>query len=79
MEMVKKILPKQLVTKGILIFAIVVNVYASIGNYIAPYVYKTLSFEWLYIILMFIQILGVVVYCFAFTKIKKCKTSRLKE
>ena len=39
MEIVKRILPKQLITKAILILAISVNAYATIGNYIAPYIY----------------------------------------
>ena len=62
MEMVKKILPKELITKAILILAISVNLYATLGNYLAPYIYNLLSYELMYLILMGIQIIGVIIY-----------------
>lgn len=72
MEMVKKILPKELITKAILILAISVNLYATLGNYLAPYIYNSLSYELMYLILMGIQIIGVIIYMTIFL-LKKIK------
>ena len=62
MELVRKILPNELVTKAVLIFAICSNIFATSGNYLAPYIYQALSFNAMYLILMILQILGLVVY-----------------
>lgn len=62
MEMVKSILPNELVTKAYLIFLISSNIYATIGDYIAPHIYTNYSYEILYLILFIIQIIGGIIY-----------------
>lgn len=74
-EMVKKILDSSLVTKAVVIFSVCANLYVSLGNYLAPYIYQNLSFNYFYLILFFIQIIGLFILLLTISKIKKnvCK------
>ena len=76
-EMVKLILPNHLVTKAVLVFAICSNIYVTIGNYVAPFIFSGYSYNLLYFILLMIQLVGFIVLIlgniFALRKIHNLK------
>ena len=61
LPVVKKILGIDLTTKGITFLAILTNLIGSIGNFVSPYIYTGLSFQWLYLIFGFVQVIGIIV------------------
>ena len=75
METIKSILPKDLITKAILIFAISSNIFITVGNYLAPYIYQKISFNGMFLILLIIQLIGASIYFITFNvkTIKKKK------
>ena len=66
METIKSILPKDLITKAILIFAISSNIFVTIGNYLAPYIYSKITFNGMFLVLLIIQIIGASIYLITF-------------
>lgn len=58
MENVKKILPSSLITKAVLVLAVCSNLFAFLGDFIAPNIYQKYSFDLLYLIIFICQILG---------------------
>ncbi|MBE6132889.1 MAG: MFS transporter [Erysipelotrichaceae bacterium] len=66
METIKSILPKDLITKAILIFAISSNIFVTIGNYLAPYIYQKITFNGMFLVLLIIQIIGASIYLITF-------------
>lgn len=66
METIKSILPKDLITKAILIFAISSNIFVTIGNYLAPYIYSKITFNGMFLVLLIIQIIGASIYFITF-------------
>ena len=66
METIKSILPKDLITKAILIFAISSNIFVTIGNYLAPYIYQKITFNGMFLVLLIIQIIGASIYFITF-------------
>ena len=61
LPVVKKILGIDLTTKGITFLAILTNLIGSIGNFVSPYIYTGLSFQWLYLIFGFVQVICIIV------------------
>lgn len=61
LTIVKKILGINLTTKGISLLAILTNLIGTIGNFVAPYIYLGLSFQWLYLLFGIIQGIGIIV------------------
>jgi hypothetical protein len=64
LPVVKKILGIDLTTKGITCLVMMANLLGSIGNLVAPYIYTSLSLQWLYLIFGFIQIIGTLILYF---------------
>lgn len=61
LPVVKKMLGLELTTKGITFLAILTNLMGTIGNFVAPYIYTGLSFQWLYLLFGFIQVIGIII------------------
>ena len=57
MDLVKRLLKVDLVTKGVTALVIVVNIFNTICEYIVPYIFKDLSY--LYLTVAILQILGL--------------------
>ena len=57
MDLVKRLLKVDLVTKGVTALVIVVNIFNTICEYIVPYIFKDLSY--LYLAIAILQILGL--------------------
>ena len=57
MDLVKRLLKVDLVTKGVTALVIVVNIFNTICEYIVPYIFKDLSY--LYLAIAIVQILGL--------------------
>ena len=64
LPVVKKILGIDLTTKGITCLVMMANLLGSIGNLVAPYIYTSLSLQWLYLIFGFIQFIGTLILYF---------------
>ena len=64
LPVVKKILGIDLTTKGITCLVVMANLLGSIGNLVAPYIYTSLSLQWLYLIFGIIQVIGTVILYF---------------
>lgn len=71
---VKKIVGINLTTKAITFLAIIANTLGSLGNLVAPYIYISLSLQWLYLIFGLIQVVGTCVLLFINIESKKEKT-----
>ena len=61
---VKKIVGINLTTKAITFLAIIANTLGSLGSLVAPYIYTSLSLQWLYLIFGLIQMVGTCVLLF---------------
>ncbi len=75
MENVKKILPSSLITKAVLVLAICSNLFAFLGDFIAPNIYQKYTFNTLYLILFIFQLLGGIILL-AFTLFKRRVTKK---
>ncbi len=62
--LVKKIVGINLTTKSITFLAIISNALGSIGNLVSPYIYTSLSIQWLYLIFGMVQIVGTIMLFF---------------
>lgn len=68
---VKKIVGINLTTKAITFLAIIANTLGSLGSLVAPYIYTSLSLQWLYLIFGLIQMVGTCVLLFINIKTKE--------
>ena len=69
-EMMKKMIGETLITKGVLTLSVITNIYVTMGNYFAPYIYTNLNFELLYLFLALIQLIGLIVYVIFIYRLK---------